>query len=271
MIDYEVTELQGNWSQLIRSVLIVEDHELMRDALHSLLTKISQSEIMALEILQASSLQEAEKIIEKNPNRFDLVLLDLNLPDGNPEKELEYITGKWAGIPIAIISATEDWGVVLKFMQAGVLGYISKRSSLDIIRTAISLIFAGGRYFPEDVFRYMRAITLAKADEEPTFRSHDFSNEAPMNEDQHNAHNMALSPRQNNVLALMLKGYSNKEIARELSLSIGTAKNHVAAVMHALGVTSRSKLISTFKFDMSDSIIRYTAQPTQATNIELKR
>lgn len=266
MIDYEVTELEGNWSQLIRSVLIVEDHELMRDALHSLLTKISQSEIMALEILQASSLKEAETIIANNPDRFDLVLLDLNLPDGDPILELQYITNKWAGIPIAIISATEDWEIVLKFMQAGVLGYISKRSSLEIIRTAISLIFAGGRYFPEDVFRYMRAITLTKDDEKPDFHPQRLSSQTPINDSQHFGHNMALSPRQSDVLSLMLKGYSNKEIARELSLSIGTAKNHVAAVMHALGVTSRSKLISTFKFDMSDTTIRYTAQANETEN-----
>lgn len=229
---YEVTYVDDYWQESRRVVLIVEDHQIVRDGMRKIVVDVLTG--VSVEILEASTLAEARQILAERKADLDLVLLDINLPDAVGVDEIECLKSEWAGLPVVVVSACEDWGLAVDFLRAGALGFISKSCNVSVMVNALRLIFAGGRYFPPQVFHLLA--------EGGGRQSVDRGGEA-LPERQGLVHLVDLSPRQREVLALMLAGRSNKEIARELSMSVGTAKNHVAVVLRAYNATSRAKAV----------------------------
>lgn len=230
---YEVTYVDDYWQENHRVVLIVEDHQIVRDGMRKVVGDVLAG--VSVETLEAATLAEARRIIGARSGELDLVLLDINLPDAGGADEVECLKAEWAALPVVVVSACEDWGLAADFLRAGALGFIPKSSNVSVMINALRLIFAGGRYFPPQVFDLL---TEGRVDGTPAVRDGD--SEAPL-KNQSPVHMVDLSPRQREVLTLMLQGRSNKEIARELGVSVGTAKNYVAVVLRAYNASSRAK------------------------------
>ena len=224
----------------VRTVLIVEDHGLVREGISRLVSDVLREECGMVQILEAATLREACQKVASLRDGLDLVLLDLELPDSHTAESIACIKREWAGVPVAVISATEDWSLGVVLMKLGALGLLPKKSSVSILSSALKLIFAGGRFFPDEVFRLLAADAghgLGPEADSPGAAGSQAGGAAGGGTE-------GLPPRQREVLSLMLDGLSNKEIARHLGLSLGTTKNYVAAIMKVLGVTSRVKVVS---------------------------
>jgi DNA-binding NarL/FixJ family response regulator len=228
---YEVTYVDDYWQENRRVVLIVEDHQIVRDGMRKVVGDVLAG--VGVEALEAATLAEARRIIGERSGELDLVLLDINLPDAGGADEVECLKAEWTALPVVVVSACEDWGLAADFLRAGALGFIPKSSNVSVMVNALRLIFAGGRYFPPQVFDLL---TEGYAGDSSPAQDH----EVPL-KNQNPVHTADLSPRQREVLTLMLQGRSNKEIARELGVSVGTAKNYVAVVLRAYNASSRAK------------------------------
>lgn len=212
-------------------ILLVEDHEIVRHGVRGIITGLLAG-AGEVEILEASTFAEANKFVLERRHDIELVVLDLTLPDASPAAMARHLENDWADLPVVVVSATDDWALAARFVKAGVLGFVPKSSNVNAIQNALRVVFTGGRYFPSQ-------ISLALAEERLATTS------APAEGGVENApfpaHQVRLSPRQEEILYLILKGLSNKEISNSLDITLGTVKNHVAAILHAFNVNSRSK------------------------------
>lgn len=147
---YEVTYVDDYWQENRRVVLIVEDHQIVRDGMRKIISDVLAG--VGVETLEAGTLAEARRIIGERKGELDLVLLDIKLPDAGGAEEVECLKAEWTALPVVVVSACEDWGLAADFLRAGALGFISKSSNVSVMINALRLIFAGGRYFPPQVF-----------------------------------------------------------------------------------------------------------------------
>jgi DNA-binding NarL/FixJ family response regulator len=153
--------------------------------------------------------------------RPDAVLLDLRV-DGGLELLQRMGTERVTG-PILVVAGGDDVAEALRIVGLGAAGYVPERSDMATLERALRLVLAGGIYVPE----------LARAAHGPPAA-------APPAPDWDT---LPLTPRQKDVLKLLTQGLSNKLIARELGVSVDTVKDHVAAVLKAMGVTSRTQAV----------------------------
>jgi len=216
-------------------VLLVEDHEIVRHGEREIIASLLAEE-GGVEILEASTFSEANQIVLARGRHIELVILDLSLPDATALQMLDCLETSWVDLPVVVVSATEDWGLVARFLQAGVLGFVPKSSNMVMMTNALQIVFSGGHYFPTQV-------SLALAE-----KSVGVANQSAIAEMAHEniesySHPVRLSPRQEEILCCMFKGLSNKEIARTLELSLGTVKNYVASILLAFNVNSRSSAV----------------------------
>lgn len=156
------------------------------------------------------------------PSLPGLVLLDLRV-DGGPEL-LRQIHREHAALPVVVISGTDRREDVLQALSDGAMGYVPERSDLSTLAQALYLVLAGGTYVPQ--LQEGAVLVIPEALHKPQDWAH-----------------LPLTPRQKHVLNLLIQGLSNKLIARELGVSVDTVKDHVAAVLKALGVNSRTQAV----------------------------
>ena len=193
--------------------LIVEDHPLFLEGLALALQK------MPTEVyLQTVGSTEAAKSALTKSSNFDLILLDLHLPDGQGISLLRYLQLKKLFIPVAIISASEEHSDVNAVLAAGASGFISKANNSETIVSCVKSILAGEECLP------------------------DFYNKAT---EAHNALETQyhLTPRQLEVLKLLAEGLPNKRICQRLSLTEHTIKTHLKTLFQLLSVHNRTECV----------------------------
>lgn len=210
----------GN-GELFMKVLIVDDHALIREALHAVLKQLRREAV----ILEASNGRQAVHIVEEHPD-ISLILLDINLPDRDGFSILRELRDRYATIAIVILSSTYDQDTVKRAFKLGALGFITKSTEREVMLNAIELVFSGGIYIPSEVLQEAPSSQLTS---KPT------TNESPKD--------LGLTDRQIEVLALLMKGKSNKIIAKTLNMAVPTVKNHITVVLKALNVTSRTEAV----------------------------
>jgi DNA-binding NarL/FixJ family response regulator len=176
---------------------------------------------------------------------FDLVLLDLALGDDDGFEVLGDLRRRHPTLPVVVVSATERHADVLRAVDLGAMGFVPKRTSNSELVGALGMVMAGGVYIPPMMLGLMSMLPVA-SEPAPAPGAAPTVGQLARAEPQQTNRSMAslgLTPRQSDVLALLLKGLPNKLIARELNLSVETVKDHVAAVLRALNVSSRTQAV----------------------------
>jgi len=197
------------------SVLVVDDHPLMREAMYTVLRDVFAD-------LSHTEAQDFDAALEHLTQKsFDLVLLDLCLPGAGGASGVLRVGEVAPDTPVIVVSHVEDHDVVHQIMACGASGFIPKSHPKDQIASAIRMVMGGGIYLPSE---FVRA--------------------AGMDQDRvEDDDGQSLTPRQKVVLGLLVRGYSNKLIARDLNISEWTVKAHVSAVLRKLRVTSRVEAV----------------------------
>lgn len=207
-------------------VLIADDHPLVRDGLRTVISVAFDS----CELFEASSIAEAAAIIEREGD-FDLVMLDLNMPDADGFSGLALLRDRFPSIPVVIVSGASESGLVGAAIANGAAGFIPKSLRRSAIVAAIQQILAGDVYMPEE----FRASGGGDAKADDIRRRID-----------------TLTPQQRVVLGLVVAGKLNKQIAFELDVSMTTVKAHVSAILAKLNVYSRTQAV------ILANIVRFT-------------
>jgi DNA-binding NarL/FixJ family response regulator len=225
--------------------LLVDDHPLMRTALREVVESLGDN-VMTVD---AGTAAEAVAALEAH-GAFHAVLLDLKLGDGDGFSVLRELRSRWPGVPVMVVTGSTEGRDLIRAIDLGAMAYVSKRSGESEIVKALSTIMTGGIYLPEDTMALLESARAAQAaeplsaplpsDAMPIPGTPGFGVQTPSPQI---IARLGLTPRQTDVLMLLLHGKPNKLIARELNLSVETIKDHVAAVLRSLNVSSRTQAV----------------------------
>lgn len=208
-------------------VLLIDDHPLILTAMQAVISGLGDD----IAVTGAQSAEQAWERLRDTPG-FDLALLDLTLGDTSGFEVLAQMRRAHPQVAVVILSASENAGDVVRALDLGAMGFIPKRASTEALMDALRIVMSGGLFVPQHLFGPNRGRPSEAAG------LHD----APGGVAKSLQH-LGLTPRQHDVLSGLLKGLPNKLIARELSLSLDTVKDHVASVLRALNVTSRTQAV----------------------------
>ncbi len=198
-------------------VFLVDDHQMFRAGVRAELGD-------AVEVLgEASDVESAvQGIRATNP---EVVLLDVHLPGGGGRAVLETIKPERPDLVFLALSVSDAAEDVIAVIRAGARGYVTKTISSEELAAAITRVRDGDAVFSPRLAGFV--LDAFSGDPPPTV--------ADPQLDQ-------LSPREREVMRLIARGYTYKEIARQLALSVKTVETHVSAVLRKLQLSSRHEL-----------------------------
>lgn len=222
------------------NVLLIDDHPLILTALQAVIQGLGPG----YRVVGVDGGVAARAALAASTD-YDLVMLDLALADCDGFELLLELRASHPEIPVVVVSATERTSDVIRAIDSGAMGFVPKRASNDGLTAALETVMAGGIYLPEPMMALLSAprVPAAEPDTQPgVMYVQDHAAPAP-HQQVGSIDKLGLTPRQKDVLALLLQGKPNKLIARELNLSVETVKDHVAAVLRALNVSSRTQAV----------------------------
>merc|ERR1712000_590884 len=188
--------------QLAQKIIIADDHPLFRAALKQ---AVSQA-VPGVTILEADTLAAVQECVDSHGDA-DLVLLDIHMPGAQGFSGLVFLRGQHPGIPVVVVSGSEEPQVMKRALDYGASGFIPKSAPLEIISEAITAVLQGEEWLPQEISENLDDIVTE--------------------EDQQFAAALAsLTPQQFRVLTMLTEGLLNKQIAYELSVSEATIKAH---------------------------------------------
>ena len=199
-------------------VVIADDHAVVRAGLRALLQDTPQLELIA----EASGGVEALELVKKL--QPEILVLDLSMPDMDgisvtrQLKELHLITR------VLILTVHEDEALLKEAIQAGASGYILKQAAESELVSAIQVILRGDLYVDPSLLRSLL-------------------NEQVKTQPVHTGIVEPLTPREVDVLKLIVEGHTNRQIAEHLSISVRTVEGHRANLSEKLGLHSRVELV----------------------------
>ena len=213
----------------IMKILLVDDHVLFREGIALLLRSLVADD----SLYQAGTCEEALAVVARDPS-IELVLMDINLPGTSGINAISMIRAEFPLIPVVGLSSSDDKQTILDAIDAGAMGFIPKSSSSAVLFAALQLVLSKGIYIPPEAFLRdrsgaTRAVAYTSADKPATEHA--------------TPGDLGLTPRQAEVLFLILQGKSAKAIAKDLSLSSSTVKIHTSAALRALNVTTRTQAV----------------------------
>ena len=198
-------------------ILIVDDHPLFREALRNALGTAKTR----LDISEAGSLDALISHLARDDS-CDLVLLDLRMPGVQGLSGLIYLRSQYPNIPVVIVSASEEPGIMRKSLHLGASGFIPKSSGAATLIEAVETVLAGGVWAPPWTESEPPADSEAATIAERV---------------------ASLTAQQIRVLLMLKEGLLNKQIAHALNVSEATVKAHVSAILLKLGVASRTQAV----------------------------
>ncbi|HJV69285.1 response regulator transcription factor [Ideonella sp.] len=215
-------------------VLLVDDHPLILTALKAMIENL----VPGVVVNAVSSAKEARFTLRVQQDH-DLMLLDLQLGDANGFELLTDVRRTDPELSVVVLSSSDRASDVIQAIDLGAMGFLPKRMTTEDLADALRLVMAGGIYVPTMTVNPMR-----DADEPPPAPVAAHATGGAGNGDSlPSFEELGVTPRQADVLMLLLQGKSNKDIARRLGLSVETIKDHVQAVLRALGVSSRTQAV----------------------------
>jgi DNA-binding NarL/FixJ family response regulator len=191
-------------------VLVVDDHPVVRQGLRTFLDLQPDLTVVGEADSAAGCVTQVEQL---HP---DVVLLDLRMPDGDGVSALRELRARGLTSRVLVVTSFTDPDAVLPAVRAGAAGYVYKDVDPPALAAAVRAVHAGHVLLHPDVARL-----LTETDRSPA--------------------GARLTARERQVLALLARGRSNREIARDLGLAEKTVKTHVSAVLSKLGVQDRTQ------------------------------
>jgi NarL family two-component system response regulator LiaR len=201
--------------------MIVDDHSMVRRGLATILKVKSDLELVG----EANNGREAVQMCKES--QPDVILMDLVMPEMGGAEATELIRKECPSIQVIALTSFQEKELVREALQAGAIGYLLKNVSADDLAAAIREAHAGrSTLAPEAIQALIQADSPgAISDQEPS-------------------ETFGLTPREREVLALMVEGLNNPEIAERLVVSRSTAKAHVSNILSKLGVSNRAEAIT---------------------------
>ena len=205
-----------NCSTPIR-IMIVDDHAIVRSGLTAFIKAPRDFELAG----EADNGQRAVVLCELlNP---DVVLMDLKMPQMDGLTATRLIKAHHPTLPVLILTSSIDQELVSQVVAAGAAGYILKEGNIKEMASAILSVHRGDPYFSPQVTQLLMNAVLHR-------------NERTLGDD--------LTARERGILKLIIKGYTNRQIAETLSIAPATAKFHVGNILSKLEVSSRAKAVA---------------------------
>lgn len=192
------------------NLLLVDDHALVREGLRALLANLRPG----VAIHEAANVEGA--IDECRTTQFRMVLLDLGLTETSGIDTLDAFREAVPEVPVVVLSGDQDTRHIRTAIDHGAVGFVPKAHTSQLMIAALQFVLSGGIYLPPNVL------------------SEQVDDMAPVTQAM-----SRLSPRQQEVAQLLLKGSPNKVIARQLGVSEGTVKAHVSAIFQIMGARNR--------------------------------
>jgi NarL family two-component system response regulator LiaR len=193
-------------------VMIVDDHPIVRDGLKSVLLAADDMELIG----EAGNGREA--LVRCRETQPDVILMDVVMPGMDGLEATRAILGQWPDVRIVVLTTFPEESLVQEALEAGATGYMLKNASADTVADAIRSVYAGEPALAPEVTQ-----ALIRARTGPRKLGYD------------------LSAREKEVLALLVEGLSNDEIAERLVISPGTVRHHVSACITKLGASNRTQ------------------------------
>jgi DNA-binding NarL/FixJ family response regulator len=201
-------------------VCLVEDQTLVRQGIQTLLELVEDIDVVA----EAKDGEEAVRIIPQA--KPDVVLLDMHLPKRSGLEVLKELKGSDSLPPTLILTTFDEDKFVIGGLQAGAKGYLLKDVSLDQLTGAIRTLASGGTMVhPAITQRLLENVDRIRCD----FPSSDRPE--------------PLTGREIEILRLVARGYSNREIADALTITEGTVKNYISGILSKMGVRDRTRAV----------------------------
>lgn len=193
------------------NILLIEDHPLFSKALETEIVQIYPKSNLVFSGTLADSLE----ILKTS---FDLILLDLELPDSNGLLTLITITQVANGTPIIVVSGEDSPAIIQQALKIGAKGYIPKSAQDTVLRNAISLVMSGEIFVPSNILQQLDL----KHEHSPTH---------------------TLTNRECEILNLMAEGFSNKKIGNHLCIEEATVRSHATHIFKKLSVDNRTEAV----------------------------
>lgn len=200
----------------VAQIIVADDHPLFREALQ----KVLAPRMPGVRFVEAESFDSLRLAVEQHDDA-DLVLLDLDIPGTTGFSALAWLRDHFPALPVVMISATGDVGIMRRAVNLGASGFIPKSSPVETISEAVAAVLEGEIWLP--------AAALA-LDETGVPIQDEFSRRAS-----------TLTPQQRRVLDMLADGLLNKQIAAQLEVSEATVKAHATLIFRKLGVRSRTQ------------------------------
>ena len=197
------------------TILIADDHPLFRGALRQAVGGIDPGPV----IIEAGDFDAARAAAGLHADA-DLLLLDLAMPGVSGFSGLMSLRAEFPGLPIVVVSATDDATTIRRALELGASGFISKSAGIEAIRACIQSVLEGDICAPKTYL----------GDAEPDADVADLL-----------ARLRTLTPQQSRVLGMLAEGLLNKQIADRLDVQERTVKAHLTAIFERLGVRNRTQ------------------------------
>lgn len=220
-------------------LLLIDDHALFRAGMQHMLARLS----VPVTVLEAPDIESGAALVPQHPD-LALVLIDLSMPGISGLPGVMSFRGRFPKLPVVVMSASEEPQAIASAMHAGVVGFIPKSSTPNVMLAALDIVLKGGRYLPPQALGLGGAADLpADAARDRGVTEHDAaSDRSPATASP--GLQSRLTPRQLEVLALLVQGMPNKKIARCLGIEPSTIKMHLTVIFGALRVANRTQAVA---------------------------
>ena len=197
-------------------VLLADDHHIVREGIRQLLESADDLQIVA----QAGDGEEAQTLIEQH--RPDVAVLDIQMPKASGIEVTRWVRAHLPEVGVLILTAYDDDPYVMAVLQAGANGYVLKTSNTDELIQAVRDVNEGKSALDPAVTRKLMS-SIFKRSEKP--------------------HVESLTDREMDVLRLAAKGFTNKAIGMQLTISDRTVQGHLAHIFAKMQATSRTEAV----------------------------